>query len=671
MGRRKNIVRSRNSFSRRLLFIVFLCAIPVVGICWRMYTLSVVGGAEFRRRVTAITCGETVKIAYRGPILDRNGAALATSVQAYRVSRSGRDYHHAADDAKSLAPLLGMPAVTVEAKLRSHQGRFIWLAKGISVDAANAIERTRIRGIAVHIDQLRSYPHGPLAAHVVGFSGADAQGLEGIELALDDQIRGKAVSVHVCSDARGRTKLDAGDLAGVNQGDSVELTLDATLQSIAERELEQRIAQVKAEAGSVVILDPRSGEVLALANRPVFDPNQYAASPQAARRNRAVTDIFDPGSTTKPLLVAAAMEEGIVTPASRFDCEHGSMRIGGRTIHDHKPYDILNVADILRVSSNICSAKIGAVLGADRLHDYLREFGFGRRTGIDLPGESGGMLRPAAKWREIDLANISFGQGVSVTALQLASAFSVLAADGIRRPPFLVSRVFDVDGKTVVAHHMQEPTRVVSRRVARSVTHMLEAVVSSEGTAPRAVVEGMRVAGKTGTAQKVVDGRYSRHDWVSSFVGYLPAEDPKIVIAVVIDEPRVNHYGGIVSAPVFKRIAEASLDYLHIDRRRLEPAPSVSVPRSPVQRAAAHPQWKLPHKSPSIHSGDPMPDLRGLSLRTAMRAIGDSGCEVRVQGSGYVVSQQPGAGEILVPAAAVSFRLGAQAIAAADRGRAR
>jgi len=669
MARRKNIVRSRNSFSRRLLFLGLLCALPMVGICWRMYSLSVVQGARMRNKVSAITCGETIKMAYRGPILDRNGAALATSVQAYRVSRSGRDYRYAKGDADLLAPLLGMPAKVVAAKLRSRKGRFVWLAKGISVDAANAIERSKVRGIGVHIDQLRSYPHGPLAAHVVGFSGVDAQGLEGVELALDDKIRGKPVSVHVCSDARGRTKLDAGDLAGVNQGDSVELTLDATLQSIAERELTRRITEVHAQAGSVVILDPRSGEVLALANRPVFDPNRYASFEPATRRDRAVTDLFDPGSTTKPLLVAGAMEEGVVTPSSRFDCEHGSMRIGGRTIHDHKPYDILDVADILRVSSNICSAKIGAKLGADKFHDYLQEFGFGRRTGIDLPGESGGMLRPAAKWRPIDLANISFGQGVSVTALQLASAFSVLAADGVRRRPFIVSRVVDADGRTVVAHRERKPTRVVSARVARSVTHMLEAVVSPQGTAPRAAIEGMRVAGKTGTAQKVVDGAYSRHDWVASFVGYLPADDPKVVIAVVIDEPRLNHYGGIVSAPVFKRIAEAGLDYLHIDRRPVERSPAEPVSPLPVQQAAAPARWRVKGAPTSIRPGDSMPDMRGLSLRTAMRALGDSGCDIRVQGAGYVLSQRPAAGKILAPGTAISFRLGVRS--AADSGRAR
>ncbi len=660
------MARSRNSFSRRLFFVAFVCTAPLIPIFWRMYTLSVLDGSKFVDQVRDITCGQSVKMAYRGPILDRNGAALATSVQANRVSKSGRDYQYDPADAEGLAPYLLIPVDALDARLKEGKGRFGWLAKDISVDAARAIERARIRGIDVHQDQMRSYPHGSLAAHVVGFSGADAQGLEGVELALDDKIRGEAVSVEVCTDAHGRARLDAGDMAGVNQGATVTLTLDATLQSIAERELTARISEVDAHGGTVVILDPRSGELLAMVSRPVFDPNRYNSFVVGDRRNRAITDLFDPGSTTKPLLVAAAMQVGTITPESRYDCEHGAMRIGRRTIHDHKPHDVLDIADILRVSSNICAAKIGIEMGAEKLHAYLGKFGFGRRTAIELPGELPGLLRPHAQWRPIELANISFGQGVSVTALQMASAFSVLANGGVRMEPYVVSEVTGTNGDVIVDRAPRVEQRVVSEEIAATVTEMLEAVVSPRGTAPQAMIEGIRIAGKTGTAQKVVDGTYSKDHWVASFVGYLPADDPQLVIAVAIDEPQTHHYGGVVAAPVFKRIAEASLDYLHIHRtptehespgRQGEPRQQFELETIPLLEASAVPHWERPPMPSPVRPGAALPDLAGLSLRGAMRVLQECECDIRVQGSGYVVSQQPPPGKPLLDAARVTLIL--------------
>jgi cell division protein FtsI (penicillin-binding protein 3) len=322
------------------------------------------------------------------------------------------------------------------------------------------------------------------------------------------------------------------------------------------------------------------------------------------------------------------------------------MRIGGWTIHDHHPYEILTVSEIVRVSSNIGSAKIGVALGPELLHEYLVKFGFARKTGIEIPGEVVGLLTPASRWRPINLANISFGQGISVTALQLASSFATLANEGVRMKPFVVRRVTSGAGEVLDYNVPVSEGRVVSVSVAREVSAMLERVVSDEGTAPRAQVEGVRVAGKTGTAQKVVDRRYSKSHWVASFAGYLPADDPRLVIVVMIDEPQTHHYGGLIAAPVFRRIAEASLDYIHVHREP-ELSPLSPDEQNDLQDPLAPHSAPLPVMATVASLGrfaGKMPDLRGLSLRSAMRAMDGCECAVDIDGNGYVIGQAPDPG---------------------------
>jgi cell division protein FtsI (penicillin-binding protein 3) len=403
-------------------------------------------------------------------------------------------------------------------------------------------------------------------------------------------------------------------------------------------------------------MDPRTGEILAMAVAPAFDPNRYFESPKSARRNRAVTDVFEPGSTAKALVVAAALDAGVITTKDEFFCEKGLMRIGRWRIRDHHPYATLSVPEILKVSSNICTAKIGALLGAERLGKYLTAFGYGRTSGAaGLVGEIRGLFSSPSSWPEVRLANVSFGQGISITALQLASSFATLANDGLRMKPFLIQSIRREHGAGAVTTRPEPEARVVSVEAARQVSQMLEAVVMPGGTARSAAIDGIRVAGKTGTAQKAENGRYNPDKWVSSFVGYLPADDPRLVIAVVVDEPKKNHFGGVVAAPVFKRIAEASLDYLHIHR-----APAFEEPPLAIQSQVPPPAL------PSVESYEgTMPDLRGLSLRTAVRALDGCGCALRVDGRGYVVSQEPAPGMALAPSAPVSLVLADAAQAAA------
>jgi len=640
----------RNRFSRRLAYVAVACAAVAVTIAAKMVRISIVEGPDYVKQVSDITCGESVKMSYRGAIVDRNGSALATSMAASSVAMRRSEYRFRPQDVEQLAPLIDMDPQQLTAKLRDDSRRFVWLSRKVGVEAANAIERLRIAGIDVHRSQQRAYPQGPLAAHVIGFVGVDAQGLEGVERLYDDRIRGEAVSIGVCKDARGRIFLADEGKAGLNRGASVQLTLDATLQSVAEAELNRQVAETRANGGSVVMIDPRSGEVLAMANAPSFDPNDYQHWPLENRRNRAITDLFEPGSTAKPLLIAAALDAGAIRPSDSFFCENGSMRIGGWVIHDHHPHATLTIPEILEVSSNICAAKVGAQLGAEKFYHYLSEFGLGRRSGIDLPGDRRGVLAPPSRWRPINVANISFGQGVSVSTLQLAGAFATLANGGVRMRPFVVRRILAPDGSVLLANGPREEARVVRSESADEVTRMLEAVVSEEGTAPAAAVPGIRVAGKTGTAQKVENGRYSRTRWIASFVGYLPAEAPKLVIAVVLDEPKTNHYGGIVAAPVFRRIAEASLDYLRIPRQPVVP------PRSRLMPPVVFKNLRPPERYWGPFDGV-MPDVRGLSLRAAMRAFDGCDCGVRVRGAGYVVEQNPSPGTRLAASEAIALDL--------------
>lgn len=628
---------SRSLFAWRLRIVGAVCVLAAVALVVRMVKLTIVDGPSLRRQVGSIACNDSVEASYRGRILDRNGAALATSVEAFQVAVRRNEYRFDAAEVPALAEALEVDRRELERKLRSDPAKFFWLSRSLGTDAANRVRGLGIRGVDVYPDQRRTYPHGTLAAHVLGFSGIDEKGMEGIEREYDEEIRGEPIKRNICRDGRGRVWLDRGGFLGLNQGAAVELTIDAILQNLAESELERRVEELDAMGGSVVILDPKTGEVLALANAPTFDPNRFGSYPAASRRNRAVTDTFDPGSTLKPFVVAAALDAGAVGENERFDCENGKLKIGGWTIHDHHPHKILSVPEILEVSSNICSAKIGAKLGADGLYDYLKSFGFARPTGVDLPAENGGKLAPPSQWRPINLANISFGQGITATTMQLASAFATLANDGVRMKPYAVTRVTDLDGDVLHYRVPEAEGQVVKREIARSIGHMLERVLGPEGTAQTAQIPGVRVAGKTGTAQKVVDGRYSREHWLSSFVGYFPVEDPRLVIAITIDEPQKQHYGGVVAGPVFKRIAEASLDYLRIHRAPVADEAPTKVKGGAVPEAPA-----LPPPPPAVLAfAGSMPELRGLSLRAAMRAMDGCDCEVETRGSGYVVTQEP------------------------------
>jgi cell division protein FtsI (penicillin-binding protein 3) len=446
------------------------------------------------------------------------------------------------------------------------------------------------------------------------------------------------------------------------------LTLDRELQVIAERELELGVRAVEARAGNVVVMDPSSGEILALANYPSFNPNQPGASDASARRNRALTDRFEPGSVIKAFTVAGALAAGVVSPTQRIDCEDGAMQVAEYTIHDSHRFQELTPAEILAHSSNIGTAKIGAALGRAGLFRALRRFGFGARTELELPAEAEGILRHYKRWYDMDAATISFGQGMSVTSVQLAASMAAIANGGRLMKPYLVSRVSDSEGNTVEEFAPTVRRQVVPGHVARLVGDMLTAVTADGGTGEAAALDGYLVAGKTGTAQKAdyTRGGYAENQWVATFVGFVPAERPRLTISVVIDEPLIDHYGGTVAGPVFRRVAEASLRHLGVPpahggaklseivkRLRAQEEVQASAGTSEASTKHAGAQAAQPLAAGQVR----VPDLAGKGARAALVLLKAVGLSGTLSGSGAVSEQAPEAGVSVASGALVQLVL--------------
>jgi cell division protein FtsI (penicillin-binding protein 3) len=609
----------------------------------------------------------------RGPIVDRAGEALGLTRESVDVFVRPRQVE--ADDAElaELARLLDLPADFVASQARSSKP-YVYLKRRVSPARWARVLELGIAGVGREQTRERVYPRGPLAGHVVGFTNIDGKGIEGIELRFDEELRGEGKAIPVKRDANGRDRMLGGEWSGplTRVGARVELTLDAGIQHVAEIELENAVNAFAAEAGSAIVIDPRSGEILAMANVPRFDPNEFRRSGPTQWRNRAITDVYEPGSTFKAILAAAALRDGAVAPEEVIDCEGGSFRIGRRTIHDHHRYDLLSFADVIAHSSNIGCAKIGSRLGAERLHGAFLDFGFASRTGIQLPGEVSGLVRAPLSWKPIDVATASFGQGVAVSPLQVASAFAGLGNHGRMMRPFVVRRVVDENGNLIVDRRPSVARQVVEPEVAAAVTDILVRVVE-EGTGGQAKVPGFAVAGKTGTSQKVEDGRYHPKDRVASFVGFVPAHDPALAILVVVDTPtRQSTYGGVIAAPVFRRIAEYALGRVGVyqsedplrERRPDAAGNGIDDGNGAVARIAAvatagaaggsgivaaayapsaryrpaEPAFAALAPLPAI---DAMPSYLGLGMRQALLRAHESGWRVRIEGSGYVVSQDP------------------------------
>ncbi|BBA71475.1 penicillin-binding protein [Geobacter sulfurreducens] len=578
----------------------------------------------------------------RGTIYDANGSALAVSVEMDSCFAEPKSIADLDDAAARLSPVLGFPKETLLRKLQGNKN-FVWLQRRLTPDVVKRIRALNIEGIGFVKETKRFYPNSEVAAHVIGFTGVDPEGLEGIELRYDSTILGGTGYLVTERDALGRdVALKGTVIQDGAMGHNVVLTLDKNIQYIAEKELAKAVDGSGARAGTAIVMDPHTGRVLAMANYPTFNLNAHGAYHQSLWRNRAVADSYEPGSTFKVFLIASALEEKVIRPGDRINCEGGSFSIGGRTIHDTHKYGSLSIPEILKYSSNIGSAKIGSRLGASRLYSYLRNFGFGARTGIDLPGETGGTLRDWNQWYGIDLATVSFGQGVTASSIQLAAAFSAIANGGTLMKPYLVERVVDSEGNVIKSSSPQPLRRVVSETTAKNVARMMEGVAVEGGTGTNAAVEGFRVAGKTGTAQKVdpVTRGYSLTKRTASFIGFVPADRPRLTILVMVDEPKTSPYGGVVAAPAFSSIALQSLCYLKVPPDgivRSKPKVVEAKADQPTEDDLSAAEGEIVDAG----EGVVMPNFRGMSMRQALKTMEERGINVRLMGSGRAVEQSP------------------------------
>jgi len=535
--------------SKLLLFTLFVAFVALGG---RAFYLMGGVSTQFLQRQGEARYARTLEIpATRGRVTDRNGVVLASSVPARAVWAIPEDVETNAAQLAQLAKLLDLNVADLRRRLAEDKS-FVYLRRQVDVEVAERIAALKIAGIHSSREFKRHYPEGPTSAHVVGFTNVEDRGQEGIELAYESQLAGRSGSRRVIKDRLGRIVDDVW-LREPGDGRDLALSIDSRVQYIAFSALKAAVDKHNAKAGAALVLDVHTGEVLALANWPTFDPNLRGRLSGDAIRNRVITDTFEPGSTMKPFAVAAAMDLGKVRPDTRIQTAPGRMTIGDRTIGDAHPHGVLTVEEVVAKSSNIGTAKIALELPAQALWDSYTAFGFGQAPRLGFPGAVAGRLRPAKSWRPIEQATISYGHGVSVTLMQLARAYSVLARDG-EMVPLTLTRV-DAPPPAV---------RVLSPETARAMRRMLEMAVAEGGTAPAARIAGYRVAGKTGTARKIRNGQYVR-EYVSSFVGFAPVSDPRVVIAVMIDEPSSDlYYGGLVAAPAFAQIAAASLRTLQV-----------------------------------------------------------------------------------------------------------
>lgn len=574
----------------------------------------------------------------RGSIIDARGRVLAESVSAVSIYADPQlvTDHKAAAKTLAAIPGVGLDAREIEQKLLSDSG-FVWIARQLPMEAAAEVRKLRVPGIAFIEEHRRSYPRGTVAANVIGYVGLDGEGLGGIEHSFDSYVRGHAGRVTILRDARAGTYLVGGE--GPNRpvdGNNVVLTIDSVVQFIAEQSLAKAVDKYHAAAGSAIVLDPRDGSILAMASVPSFDPNHFDDYPAAAWRNRNVQDLYEPGSTFKIVTASAGLEEGMVTPSQIIDCGNGSIEIANVTIHEHghNAYGMLPFEDVIVHSSNVGTIKVGLAVGPQRFYQYIRRFGFGERTGVQLPGETAGVVRRTEKWSMLSNASMSIGQEVGVTPLQIAMAMATVANGGARIAPRIVDRVVDAQGNTIYQPQRNAPVRVISEKTAAVMNEILKAVVARGTGQPAALAEHV-VAGKTGTAQKAGRGGYSPDKFVASFCGYVPADRPRLVILVVVDEPKGAQYGGTIAAPAFKEIAEATLRYLGVE------------PSIPSRTLDLDTPLLAEFSQPAAQTQAGVPDVRGLDARAAISRAVAAGLQVRAVGSGVVQSQIPEPGQAL------------------------
>ena len=624
--------RRKDPAAQRVYWLATLLALCSVAIAARLVDLQVIRREEFADKARRQQ-ERTVEVnARRGRILDRMGRPLAESIEVPSLYADSTAVDNPARVAERLAPLLGRDRSDLAAALDSGRS-FVWLARRVAPTVAEAAKSQGFSGVDFVTESRRYYPGGWLAAHVLGFVGMDGDGLAGVEYRYNDVVRGQAGRMMAVQDARG-TRVLRYLKRPFSSGEDVHLTLDAVIQYHAELELDRAMDDTGAEWGSVIVMDPSTGAVLAMANRPSFNPNAFAKATPDARRNRSVNHAYEPGSTFKVVVAAAALERGLVDPSEVIDCGRGFITVAGTRIRDHKVFDRLAFADVISESSNVGAIRVGLRIAPEEFRAVTVAFGFGTRTGVGLPGEYDGVVHPVERWSGVTQASMSMGQELTATPLQVLRAIAAVANGGLLPQPYIVER----------PGGPREPARrVISAATAAVLTTLLERTVS-QGTGKLAGLPGYRVAGKTGTAQKAWTDRAGYSDeHIPSFVGYVPSRRPALAMIVVLDAPKGKEYhGGDVAAPVFARVALPVLRYLRVppDEGGLSMPSATTMPalRKP---ARARPLLRTVGGIPVV------PDLSGESLRDALALLARSGLTARVQGTGRVVRQEPTAGEVL------------------------
>jgi len=548
---------------RIVLAVLFLAGFVAVLI--RLVNLQVLQAGELSVKADRQHQKAVMVEGSRGTIYDRRGKVLAMNVEVPSIFGVPTSLENPSGVARDLARVLHVRAADIEKKLRQERS-FVWIARKIDPEEGRKLDTLSLGGIGTVMEGRRFYPKGPLLAHVLGFTGIDGQGLEGIERRYDPYLRGEKRQIILQRDALGRTVFPKGlTEQGPSSGHSLTLTIDEVIQYVSEKELDAAVSASRARGGVVIVMEPKTGAVLAMAVSPRFDPNAVRELSADRWRNRVLTDAYEPGSTMKIFLAAAALQEGVMKPSSEIYAENGKITIAGTVIHDHEKHAWLTFAQAIQKSSNVAAAKTAMVLGDERLYRYLKAFGFGERVEIDLPGEAGGLLKEPREWGRRTLASVAIGQEIGVTALQLATAVSAVANGGWLMKPYTVAEVRDAQGQLVAQVSPQARRQPITAETAQKLNTILEGVVTA-GTGGKAAVPGYRVAGKTGTAQKIdpATGAYSSKLSVASFAGYVPADDPRLTIVAIIDEPHGEAWGGTIAAPVFRRIAEQALPYLGV-----------------------------------------------------------------------------------------------------------
>jgi cell division protein FtsI/penicillin-binding protein 2 len=661
--------------AKRGLLLAGMFVVWVLAIVLRLYDLQIIQYVELLARADRQQ-QRTVEIApKRGIIYDRKMHPLAVSLAVDSVYAAPSNIPDTSMEANLLAPILNIDAKVLEARFKAHSS-FCWVKRKITPQQSARIRDLNLQGIYFQKEMKRFYPAGDLAATVLGYVGMDDKGLGGVEYQYNKQIRGLPDKVLLSTDAKHRS-FRSTEWRG-EPGKNLVLTIDDDIQYIAEKALALTVKKYHAAGGTVIVQNPYTGEILAMANQPTFDPNDYQKYPARDRKNRAVTWIYEPGSTFKAVTISSAIDEKLARPTELVDCQMGQIRLGGRIIHDdpeairHERGGPLTLSQVLMYSSDVGSVKMALRLGEDRFYRRILNYGFDAETGIGLPGEESGLLAPPRRWSGVSIGQIAIGQGISVTPLQMARVYSALANGGVMVQPKIVREIGRGDDDGVPQPSLRR--RVMSERTAEIMKQMLTGVVE-HGTGVAAQLAGYTSAGKTGTAQKIdATGHYSHREYVASFMGFAPAEKPAVTILVVIDTPVGAIYGAQVAAPAWKSIAEQTLRYLNVpqdnpsdstqiasrrsaefpDQKRKGNADnppinseSVGAATRPVEPVSYSPSTGLPSKGTMLVEEGPLlavPDFTGLSARRVTQECQSLGLEMQMDGSGLAVQQIPPAG---------------------------